>query len=128
MSKNDSLQFPVPCDIVYIRGEHLFGFRTGKDIAMKPQRVRIYVKVDTTFDKTGFMQPKDIIWNDGKVSRIDQVTDFRPASVIEHGLQGDCYTVMINGEKRHLFFERSDRRFASTFGRWFFEEYAKEEG
>lgn len=90
---------------------------------MNAQRQRIYVKVTSVFDKTGFMQPKSIIWNDGHVSAIEQVKDFRPAACIEHGLPGDCYTVIINGEKRLLFFERTDRRFGSVFGRWFFEEY-----
>ncbi len=90
---------------------------------MQPQRKRTYVKVISVFDNTGFMQPKNIIWSNGNVSKIEQVKDFRPASCIERGLPGDCYTVVIDGENRHLFFERSDSRFASTFGRWFFEEY-----
>ena len=31
------------------------------------------------------------------------------------------YTVMVKGQERHLFFERSDPRFSSQFGRWFVE-------
>ena len=90
---------------------------------MEGQRQRTYVKVISVFDNTGFMQPKKILWNNGRVSEIEKVQDFRPASCIEHGLPGDCYTIMIGGEKRLLFFERSDKRFSSTFGRWFFEDY-----
>lgn len=82
---------------------------------------RVYVKVNSDFDSTGFMQPRSIIWEDGRIFEIDAVKDFRPASSVERGLPGDCYTVVIRGETRHLFFERSDGRFASRFGRWFVE-------
>ncbi len=87
-----------------------------------PQRV--YVKVNSDFDSTGFMQPRAIIWKDGRIFKIDAVKDFRPASSVEKGLPGDCYTVVINGETRHLFFERSHDHFASHFGRWFVESMA----
>ena len=86
-------------------------------------RIRTYVKVKSVFDATGFMQPEKVIWNDGRIDKIEKVKDFRPASCIERGLPGDCYTVVINGENTHLFFQRSDDRFASTFGRWYVEEY-----
>lgn len=89
---------------------------------MKPQRPeRVYVKVTSDFDSTGFMQPRSITWKDGRTFKIDEVKDFRPASSIEHGLPGDCYTVVIAGKMKHLFFERSQDRFASHFGRWFVE-------
>ena len=51
---------------------------------------------------------------------IGSVRDFRPASTIAD-LPGDCYTVIIKGQERHLFFERADRMFPSRFGRWFVE-------
>jgi len=88
----------------------------------KPQRPeRVYVKVNSDFDSTGYMQPRSITWKDGRVFKIDEVKDFRPASSIAHGLPGDCYTVLIRGELKHLFFERSDPHFASKVGRWFVE-------
>ena len=59
----------------------------------KPQRV--YVKVNSDFDATGYMQPRAIIWEDGRTFRIDAVKDFRPASSIERNLPGDCYTIVI---------------------------------
>ena len=40
-------------------------------------------------------------------------------------MSGDCYTVMVKGQERHLFFERSDPRFPSRFGRWFVEVETK---
>lgn len=82
---------------------------------------RVYVKVNSDFDSTGYMQPRAIIWSDGRIFKIDAVKDFRPATSIEKGLPGDCYTVVIKGEVKHLFFERSQERFAGHFGRWFVE-------
>ena len=88
----------------------------------KPARPeRIYVKVNSDFDSTGFMQPRSIIWKDGRVFPIDTIRDFRPASSVDQDLPGDCYTVVIRGATKHLFFERSQARFASHFGRWFVE-------
>ncbi len=89
---------------------------------IKPQRPeRVYVKVNSDFDSTGFMQPRSITWSDGRVFKIEAVKDFRPASSIAQGLPGDCYTVVIKGELKHLFFERSDPHFATKVGRWFVE-------
>ena len=81
---------------------------------------KVYVKVTSYFDATGYMQPRQIIWGDGRTYPIEQVRDFRPASTIAD-LPGDCYTVIIKGQERHLFFERADRTFPSRFGRWFVE-------
>ncbi len=89
---------------------------------MNPSRPeRVYVKVNSDFDCTGYMQPRSIVWRDGRVFRIDEIRDFRPASSLDQELPGDCYTVVINGETRHLFFERTNGRFASRVGRWFVE-------
>lgn len=81
---------------------------------------RKYIKVTSDFDCTGYMQPRAITWDDGRVFQIEQVKDFRPASI-----QGtsccDCYTVIINGAYKHLFFERTDPSFHSLVGRWFVE-------
>jgi len=82
---------------------------------------RIYVKVVSDFDRTGYMQPRAIVWQDGRVFRIDEVKDFRPAACVDRSLPGDCYTVVIRGETRHLFFERANGRFPSRVGRWFVE-------
>ena len=86
-----------------------------------PRYQRVYVRVNSDFDSTGFMMPCSITWKDGRVFKIEAVKDFRPASSIEEKLPGDCYTVQIKGELRHLFFERSHDRFATHFGRWWVE-------
>ena len=93
----------------------------------KPQR--IYVKVRSDFDFTGYMQPHSITWSDGRVFRIDSVRDFYPAyagSPADTGQSrrassSDRYTVIIQGEQRYLYFERSRPGFETTVGRWFVE-------
>ena len=82
---------------------------------------KTYVKVTTSFDATGYMEPKEIIWKDGRVFPIDRVSDFCPASNIESRHHGDCYTVLVQGQKKFLFFERADPRHAARFGRWYVE-------
>ena len=87
----------------------------------KPKRPhRIYVKVNSDFDSTGYMQPRSITWNDGRTFRIDSVKDFRPASSMGESIPGDCYTVVIRGKLRHLFFERANPHFpaVSDAGLW----------
>ena len=66
---------------------------------------KVYVKVDSTFDPTGFMQPTSITWSDGRTFPIETVRDFRPAGTADNGYSGDCFTVLIQGQEKHLFFE-----------------------
>ena len=82
---------------------------------------KVYVKVTSDFDATGYMIPKTITWSDGRVFRIETVKDFRPASAMVKGHSGDCYTVVICGKERHLFFEKATDRFTARVGRWFIE-------
>ncbi|MDD6024763.1 MAG: hypothetical protein PUC06_11115 [Oscillospiraceae bacterium] len=82
---------------------------------------RVYVKVNSDFDATGYMQPRSITWKDGRIYQIEQVRDFRPAASLGDRRSGDCYTVVIRGVEKHLFFERSDPLFPSRVGRWFVE-------
>ena len=89
---------------------------------IRPPTERIYVKVNSDIDKTGYMQPRAVVLDDGRRLVIDQVRDFRPAAAVLPGGKGDCYTVVIGGEEKHLFFERTDPLFHARFGRWFFEE------
>lgn len=96
-------------------------------VGKKEHIVRTYVKVSTIFDTTGFMLPSAITWRDGRVFKIDSVRDFRPACTIKRGMSGDCYTVIINGEERLLFFERIGEFFPSRFGRWFVERVEMED-
>ncbi|MBQ0001705.1 MAG: hypothetical protein KBT01_09285 [Clostridiales bacterium] len=85
------------------------------------RKEKVYIKVTSDFDATGYMQPRFITWSDGRIFRIDQVTDFRPAGAIGSPHNCDCYTIRVNGKARHLFFERTDPLFRSLVGRWFVE-------
>ena len=83
---------------------------------------RVYVKVNSDFDCTGYMEPRSITWKDGRTYKIDAVKDFRPASCLQDSYPGDCYTVVIGGQTRHLFFERTTPLYPSRVGRWFVEK------
>lgn len=82
---------------------------------------RVYVKVNSDFDATGAVTPRAIIWADGRTFKIEAVRDFRPASAVESGRAGDCYTVLIHGEEKQLFFERTRTMFGGRLGRWWVE-------
>lgn len=82
---------------------------------------RVYVKVNSDFDATGAVTPRAIIWEDGRSFKIEAVRDFRPASAMEGGRSGDCYTVIVHGEEKHLFFERTNAMYGSRLGRWWVE-------
>ena len=81
-----------------------------------PVSDRLYVKVTSDFDSTGYMQPRAILWPDGRHFTIDEVRAFRPAG---GSPLLDCYTVIIHGQERRLFFERSGKNFSCRLGRWF---------
>lgn len=87
-----------------------------------PHTKRVYVKVTSEFDSTGYMQPVSIIWADGRTFPIEKVRDFRPAGMIMNNLPVDCFTVLIQGREKLLFFEYIDPRFTGRFGRWFVEK------
>ena len=77
---------------------------------------RVYVQVSSDFDATGYMQPRAITWPDGRVFRIEDIRAFRPSGD-SHLL--DCYTVIIRGKEKRLYFERAGGPFACCLGRWF---------
>ena len=83
---------------------------------------RIYVKVSADFDCSGCLHPRSIIWKDGRVFEIDDITDFYPGYTSDRS--GDRYTIVIHGETRYLFFERENEYIGSKLGRWFVERVA----
>ena len=52
---------------------------------MKRTLEKVYVKVNSDFDSTGYMLPRTITWADGRTFKIDKVKDFRPASTLAKG-------------------------------------------
>lgn len=91
-----------------------------------PRMERVYVKVNSDFDATGYIQPRSITWADGRTFKIDAVRDYRPASCYRKGAEGACYTVTIRGEEKHLFFEWMNSAFAGHVARWYVEAAAPE--
>ena len=89
---------------------------------------RVYVKVNSDFDATGYIQPRSITWADGRTFMIEAVKDFRPASCYRKGAEGVCYTVTIRGEEKRLFLEWMDSTFASRVARWYVETVASDAG
>ena len=59
-----------------------------------PHMERVYVKVNSDFDATGYMQPRSITWADGRTFKIEAVKDYRPAACYRQGAEGSCYTVI----------------------------------
>ena len=88
---------------------------------MKSHTERVYVKVTSETDATGYMQPKAITWSDGRVFQIETVKDFRPAGTQHNSSTTDCCTVVIKGDTKYLFFERANRYQKSSVGRWYVE-------
>ena len=86
-----------------------------------PHMERVYVKVNSDLDATGYIQPRSITWADGRTFQIEAVKDYRPAACYRQGAEGSCYTVMIKGQERHLFFEWTNSSFASRVARWYVE-------
>ena len=79
---------------------------------------RVYVTVSSDFDRTGYMQPRSITWPDGRVFRIEDVRAFRPAG---EGHMLDCYTVVIRGKEKRLYFEHAATPLSCRLGRWYVE-------
>ena len=91
-----------------------------------PYMERVYVKVNSDFDATGYMQPRSITWSDGRTFKIDAIKDYRPAACYRQGAEGSCYTVMIRGEEKRLFFEWMNSAFAARVARWYVETMVTE--
>lgn len=89
---------------------------------MRPHTERVYVEVSARFDSTGYMQPVAVTWSDGRTFPINKVRDFRPAGMMGNDLSVDCFTVLIQGKEKLLFFEHIDPRFTGRLGRWFVEK------
>lgn len=82
---------------------------------------KAYVRVTLDTDEDGIMLPRKLTWEDGVQYEIDRVLDIRPAYAAKAGGQGDRYTVMVHGQIRYLFFERSTNLTGNVIGRWFVE-------
>ena len=84
-----------------------------------PNSNTVYVKVKADFQEDGTVYPREIIWEDYKVYEIDLVLDIKRAGSMKTSTQDDRYTVLINGQKKHLFFERNLALKGNNIGRWY---------
>ena len=83
--------------------------------------LKVYVRVDVTFDENGRMKPTCLTWEDGHSYAIDRVLDIRGANASKAGGYGDRYTVRVSGRETYLFFEHSTETEDPAPGRWFVE-------
>ena len=87
-----------------------------------PHMERVYVKVNSDFDATGYMQPRSITWADGRTFKIEAVKDYRPAACYRQGAE----VLLLYGDDQRtgtasVFFEWTNSAFASRVARWYVE-------
>ncbi|MGN1410447.1 MAG: hypothetical protein ACI4XJ_09765 [Eubacteriales bacterium] len=86
---------------------------------MEEKVQKVYVQVKVIFTPDGQMRPRELEWEDGRKYKIDRVIGFKQAAEQRCGGQGDRYTIMVCGQQRYLFFERSGSISGNNIGRWF---------
>lgn len=74
---------------------------------------KTYVEVTARFDEDGKIIPIKILWQDGRIYRVDKVLNICKAASLKAGGAGIRYTCLIGNKQRYLFLEES---------RWFVEE------
>ena len=85
------------------------------DAPPKPEKT--YVTVLASIDQTGLMEPREIIWPDGRKFPIDRVECWRKA--LDHGPETTYYVIEIGGRKRILYFTQSPICSIVNMGRWY---------
>lgn len=86
--------------------------------------IKVYVAVKANFNEDGTLIPFELTWEDGRRYTIDRLVDIRQAAAMKAGGQGDRYTIVVNGQRSYLFFERSTSLTGNNLGRWFVERKA----
>ena len=91
---------------------------------MQPRKEKTYLTVLASIDRTGLMEPREIVWPDGRRFAIDRVDCWRTA--LDHGPETTYYVVSIRGQKRILYFTPSPNGIRSpvNLGRWYVETAA----
>ena len=64
-----------------------------------------YLKVLAYYERDGSFTPKVIIWDERSNYYIDQVTDIHYTTSPMDLNPGICFTCLIHGKKRYIFFE-----------------------
>ena len=89
--------------------------------ALPGEAYKAYVSVIAEHRVDGLMLPRIIVWETGLKYEVDRVVDIRPGYAAKAGGQGDRYTIMVNGKRTYLYFERSANLSGNIIGRWFVE-------
>lgn len=79
---------------------------------------KLYLDVAVVFHADGRLEPKSVVWEDGRSYAIDAVADVRPAASLKAGGCGMRYTCRIRGRLVYLFLEDNNR--------WFMERSCSE--
>ena len=87
------------------------------DAPPKPEKT--YLTVLASIDQTGLMEPREIIWPDGRKFRIDKVECWRKA--LDHGPETTYYVIKIGDHTRILYFSQSPICSIVNMGRWYVE-------
>ena len=88
-----------------------------------PRYQKTYVQVNADIRDDGVMLPRSLTWTDGLTYEIDRVRYIGQAPALKAGGQGDCYRIVVHGQERKLFFERSPNLSGEIIGRWFVEQH-----
>ena len=84
-----------------------------------PKPEKTYVTVLASIDQTGLMEPRKIIWPDGRQFPIDKVVCWRRA--LDHGPETTYYVIEIKGQSRILYFTQSINCNICNIGKWYVE-------
>ena len=73
---------------------------------------KVYVTMNVQMRRDGSWYPKSIIWEDGRLYRVERVLGVTRAAAQKVGGCGDRYTLVVEGHERYFFNDN---------GRWFTE-------
>lgn len=90
--------------------------------------MKVYVSVNVDFCEDGLMCPRSLIWEDGHVYEIDKILDVRQAALPSMGTHADRYTIIIEGKRSCLYFERNMSIRGPNIGRWFVDKKEPDHG
>lgn len=67
--------------------------------------MRKNITVTARMIENGSIIPLEIIWEDGRIFKIDKILDKRKTASTKGGGSGDRYTVVIQGREKYLFLD-----------------------
>jgi len=81
---------------------------------------KLYVKVEIDWDTQGYVYPRSIKWEDGRVFRIDSVLEFHDISPHRtFGIRRTCFTVTVRGKTKNLYNESGSLPASISLLRWY---------